>query len=658
MYMWRYFIYHDLRKAKREMVDRVVRRPNVSYLIKPSYVEIHNFLDEAEKSGERIAFDIEVVNLEVSCISFAYADKAISIPFVYEGKEYLSPDQEVEVWKHIASILENSSIPKVGQNLVFDTQFLFRKYGIVTRNIDDTMIAEGVLAPDFPKGLDFITSIYTSEPYYKDEGKKYFKAPSGREFALYNAKDSAMCIIAFPKQLEELKRMGNVERYNRQRMLIPVLVYMSERGIKIDVEGLRRKSEEVGERIRELEDKLNSLCGFEINPNSPAQLIDYFYNRKGYKPYVKRGTGRPTTDVDALKRLARKGIPEASILLEIRRLTKLKGTYLDTTLDSDNRLRCSFDPVGAADSGRLSSRKTIWDTGMDLQNTPPEFRQYMLFDDGYIGYEVDLAQAENRIVAYIAPEPKMIEALENGVDIHSLTAALIFNKPIEEVTKELGTCPICSDPATCGHKGERFWGKKSNHSFNYGLGPYQFAYKLGIENKDGVRIRAAYYNAYPGIKEYWRWVQEELRRTRTLTNPYGTKRLFLGRWGDSLFREAYSWTPQSTVADKINKEGLIEIYYNQDKYKEVELLNQVHDSIIFQIPASIGWDRHAEILLDIKKSLETPLVWRGREFVIPCNLSMSVDNMKNLSEINWGSISTVSELSKRLREEYGRKKSR
>jgi len=651
MYMWRYFILRDLSKAVEESKDRIVKRPNVEYIIKPSFAEAKDFLEKIKDSAKQVAFDIEVVNLEVSCISLAIRRDGVhsmSIPFVFSGREYMTPYQEAEIWNLIAGILEDESINKVGQNLVFDTQFLFRKYGIVTRNMNDTMIAEATLVPDFPKGLDFITSIYTDEPYYKDEGKKYFKMTMGDEnFALYNAKDSAMCVLALPRQMNELKRLGNVERYDRQKRLIPILVYMSERGIRIDTEGLGKKSDETGERIEELKEALNKLCGFEINPSSPPQLMNYFYTIKGYKPYTNRATGNQTTDVDALKRLARKGAPEASILLEIRRLSKLKSTYLDTTLDEDNRLRCSFDPVGAADSGRLSSRKTIWDTGMDIQNIPSEFKEFMLFDDGYIGYEIDLSQAENRIVAYIAPEPTMIEALESGVDIHAKTASLIFNKPIEEVTSELGTCPICEDPTTCGHKGERFWGKKTNHAFNYGLGPIQFAYALGIEAKVGKAVRAAYLNAYPGILQYWQWVQEELRKSRTLTNPFNTHRLFMDRWGEGLFKEAYSWIPQSTVADKVNEDGLIEIYYNQDRYKEVELLNQVHDSIVFQIPINVGLRRHAEILLSIKRSLEKPISWRGREFVIPCGLTMGKTNMKSMKEIEW--TDNVVELAERLR---------
>ena len=104
------------------------------------------------------------------------------------------------------------------------------------------------------------------------------------------------------------------------------------------------------------------------------------------------------------------------------------------------------------------------------------------------------------------------------------------------------------------------------------------------------------------------------------------------RWGDGLFKETYSYIPQSTVATKINEEGLNYVHYNQDKFAPVELLNQVHDSLVFQIPTSIGWRRHAEIILDLKRNLETPIHWKGREMVIPVDCKVG-KNMKDMKEV-------------------------
>ncbi len=350
-----------------------------------------------------VAFDIEVSNDEVSCISFStQADEAISIPFTKGYAEYFRLDQEASLWKQIADILEDENVLKLGQNVIFDSTFLHRKFGIRTRPCADTMIASAILFPEFPKGLDFITSIYTRHPYYKDEGKHRIKYGGGsdRDFWIYNAKDSVTLMEAFPKIYKDLERQGNAETYTRQAALIEVLMYCSEHGIRMDNKGLREESDRVGNEIKQLTDELTVLCGFPINPNSPKQLKDYFYITKGMKPYKDRKTKRISVNEETLKRISRKGHKEAKILLKLRGLTKLKGTYLDVKLDIDGRMRCSYNPVGTK-SGRLSSGKTIFGTGTNLQNQPPIMKRFMLADEGYVLYNIDLSQAENRVVAYL-----------------------------------------------------------------------------------------------------------------------------------------------------------------------------------------------------------------------------------------------------------------
>ena len=264
------------------------------------------------------------------------------------------------------------------------------------------MIGQAIMYPDYPKGLDFITSMYTKEPYYKDEGKKHFKIGGSEEdFWLYNAKDSAVCFEALDRIKSDLDKINNISAYEVQCKLVKPLIYMQERGIRTNAEGLKVESEKIGKRIEELTQKLREVTGYDINPGSPAQVQHYFYKIKGEKPYLNRQTGRPTTDKNAIKRLSRKGYEEARILQEITSLTYLKSHYLDVTLDTDKRLRCSFNPVGT-ESGRLSSSETIFGTGTNMQNLPMEFRKYLIADDDTMIYNIDLSQAENRVVAYIA----------------------------------------------------------------------------------------------------------------------------------------------------------------------------------------------------------------------------------------------------------------
>jgi len=496
------------------------------------------------------------------------------------------------------------------------------------------MVAQKTLFSDYPMGLDFITTMYTDIPYYKNEGKKWFKVGGAwRTLWNYNALDSIVCADAHPQQMEDLKRQGNLETYERQRKIVEPLVYMMERGIRVNVEGMKKKGEEYEGIIKQTTDELRKIVGFDINPNSPKQLANYFYGTRGLPAYRKRGGG-VTTDDDALKRLTRKGIKEANLVRQIREATKALGNYLNTNkVDSDDRIRCSYNPAGTRFS-RISSSENIFGTGMNMQNWPHELLEFLLPDEGYVLYTLDESQAENRIVAYVGNVTQMIEAFESGHDVHSLTAALILGKPVNEISDEDGSSPLGG-----GHQSERFWGKKANHSLDYDLGYKKFALRFELPETQANWIVERFHLAYPGIRQnYHAMIKAQLAKNRTLTNLMGRRTLFLEEWGDKLWKAGYSCIPQGTVGDVINERGLNYIYYNQKDFAPIELLTQTHDSIAFQVPLSIPWERHAGMLRLLKAKLETPLVWGERKFVIPVDITMSMnfnkDKGKKIKTIN------------------------
>lgn len=619
-YLLLYSLKHDLIRIKDESLTPEITYPERELITNPSINQVLSYLEEC-RLANTVAFDIETLGNEIACISFALSPKrCMCIPFFNPPENIFSPEQERDIWLSISEVLENPQILKIAQNGIFDASFIFNRYGIIATNLEDTMVGHGILFPEMPKGLDYLTSIYTKEPYFKDDGKKW-KNPgvSIEAFWLYNAKDSAVTFEVWLQLKEDLIKQGNWQTYRRQMRLIHPLMFMQDRGFKMEADVMSRFSEQVGKHLELVEDELTSLCGRPLNPRSSKQLVEYFYTEKGLKPYVNRKTGRPTTNAEALIRLARKGSKEAAVILEYRKWDKLKGTYLDVTLDKDNRLRASFNPVGTI-SGRLSSSATIFDTGTNMQNLPQTFRRYMVSDSAYCLYAADLSQAENRVVAYIAPEERMIEAFELGIDIHTQTASYIFGKAAEEISDEKGSASLAG-----GRFSERFWGKKSNHAFNYGLGYRKFALQCEISESEGRAIRERYFAAYPGVADYHRWVKafiSDSRNGRTLINLHGRRITLLDRWGDDLFKQAYSLIPQSTVADKLNEEGLCYVYENQEVFKHVELLNQIHDSIVFQIPISCGWDYHRACLEALTESFSKPLVWRGREFQIPVDFKV------------------------------------
>jgi uracil-DNA glycosylase family 4 len=641
-------ICEDLKRATVESEFPDIRRTSRKCYIRPRFDQATYALDHAYEAGLRgqtITVDLEIINGEVDCFSVGWtATHSICIPLRCQSGDYFNPEEELEILLLLAKIIQEERISKSGANFIFDLQFLFRKYGMVPHgNIHCTQIAQKISLPDYPAGLDFVTVTHTDIPYYKADGKQWMKEPGSSGWETwweYNAMDSIVPQDALPKQLEVLRKQGNLETYNRQRKLIEPLLYMGERGIRVDVQGMVEYKETQQKELDRLAEELNSIVGKSINYNSPDQLMEYFYRDCNIKPYKKKNNNneyKETSDVNALKRIFRlnvKGSQAARIMLDIRGLSKRISTYLNIgKVDKDGRYRSSYKPVGA-ETGRLSSGETIFGTGGNQQNWPHDLLRFFLFDEGYIGYALDLSQIENRIVAYVGGVLPQIEAFEQGIDLHRLTASIIFNKPYELISNKDGSSDLGD-----GRQSERYWGKKGNHSYNYDEGYKAFALLYEMPESEAKFIFDRLDSGYPQIRGgYHQLIQNMLFKDRTITNLFGRSRIFLGPVRpsyttpksvcSSTYRQAYAQMAQSTCADKMNEQGVEFVYYNQQWFEPLELLAQVHDSIVFQIPLSIPWTAHAEMILRIKQSLEQPLTWHGKQFATPADLAIGLNMCK------------------------------
>lgn len=636
---------YDLKRAK-DVATGKWNPINRNIIIHPTFAQAMEFLRVCKMwgtLGNFIAYDIEVdiFNGEMTCISFAYApDMVISIPFIGEDGDYFTPPQEAEILLAIARILEDPTIPILGQNLVFDCHYMLRKYGIKTTNIHDTMVAQKTLLPDYPVGLHFICSMYTDIPYYKDDGKYWLKGVGTWDAGWkYNALDSVVCADAYPKQIMSLIKQHNYPAYERKRLSILPYVYIMEHGIRINIGSMKQAYDQLGRQIDDAKARLNKLAGKELNSNSPAQVKNYFYVEKKL-PVYKNKEGKASSDEKALKRIARKGFEEASLILKIRGLTKERATFLDVgKVDSDGRMRCSYNPVGTRFS-RASSSENIFGTGNNLQNQPHTVLTHFLADPYYVFYGMDLSQAENRIVAYVGRITQMIEAFESKKDIHGMVAtmmaSLFYGKLSDDFNPKTALAPIGN-----GEKPWRDWGKKTGHAANYDISYKTLSLYNEIPERDGKMILEIYHRGFPGVRNgFHKYIQQCLNKDRTLTNLMGRKTVFTDKIDDELYRAAYACIPQGSVGDIIDQRGLNFIYYNNDPlFKWVELLIQVHDQIGFQIPTPyhpttpVSWEDHSKILTSIKASLERPLYTHyGKKFVIPVDTTMGVTLNKDDGE--------------------------
>ena len=384
-FLSKYPTINDFIRVKQEMAYRDLRLPERSLITAPTFSEAQEYLrDIIAGNHPRIAEDIEVTRGDISCLAIATSPKfSMSIAFIDEdGRPFFPLDQEAELWRLIGEINANPAISKIGQNFIFDMAFMWTKKAVWTRGrILDTMVAHHIIYPDFPKGLDFLCSMHTREPYYKDEGK-IWKHPfrDMESFWRYNCKDSAITFEVWNAIEPELHEKGHWRTYERTVRIYEPLLYMMRRGLKVNMADLALTKESVRGEIEKKTTELKNVADYEFNPRSSKQVMEYFYIHKGIKPYVSRTSGKPTSDDKAMARIVRRyNFPEARLVQEIRRLNKLDGTYLEIQFDPDNRLRTSYNPRGTK-YGRLSSSETIFGTGTNMQNLHPGFKGFLISD--------------------------------------------------------------------------------------------------------------------------------------------------------------------------------------------------------------------------------------------------------------------------------------
>jgi len=480
---------------------------------------------------------------------------------------------------------------------------------------------------------------------------------TSQEMLVYNAKDCAMTwqvADAFMAELED----GYQGTYEHTIDLYNPLMYMMMRGIRVDHDRLKITKEKVNNQLAELEKQIKERCGRWVNPLSPKDCCTYFYVEKGipaYTKYVKKtGKSSITCDDKALQRIyrgtsARKGLYEAKLIQNYRGLMKLKGTYLEIVFDKDDRMRCSWNPRGTK-FGRLSSSKTIFETGMNMQNLPEEFAGFLCSDPGKILISLDKAKAEWVVVAYESGDASMINAIESGVDVHAYTAEQMFKIPMDVIAFEDSIIGHSNDAEEIAKKRKNIreldpyremWlprttsirqcGKKSNHGLNYDERYKMFALTNEITEKEAKVIVEFYHSIYPGIRSWYERIQSKLGEGRILINCFGRKCRFLDRWGDDLFKTAYSYLPQSTVGEIVNR-AMVEIYDSKDEiFTDWEILRQVHDSLDFQA-TDTNPRRLAAGIRTASEILNPVLTASGREYQIDtdCKIGYSFDSMINI----------------------------
>lgn len=606
--MWklRSVVIWDLQRALHESRTPDLVRTHREIIVNPTG-QLHDDCVARLFRADKLVTDIESWGgTKLACIGFGDGDPNWAVTWSY--------DELMERKVLFKGLLERS-VPVSGQNLMYDATMLDQN-DIHIGNVQyDTMVASYILYPEFPKGLDFLTSVYTDIPYYKDEGKGW-KEPKDvakrQQFFTYNGKDICSTTEVEVKQRAELTERDLWAPFRRKMDIFDPLRWSTFNGMKCNRGKLADAMLEQQTKRDVFQRELDKLAGYPVNVNSPKQMRQLLYEEQGIKPRMKHK--KITTDAKALSAIvATTGNRACSLIILVRGARKLISNYYnDNILSRDGRIRYTFNLAGTK-FGRLSSSAPLWGPGLNIQNIPHVSREFYEADDGMEFAEFDQVQAEAVITAYLADDPVHIDCFRHGKDVHRVTAALMLDMDPslwQEIPKDSPTRELA---------------KKCNHGLNYGMHWPTFMAIVNAEHdpddpnslvltpREAKRIHEKYLAIRPALHNYWDGIKRELSQNRTLVSPLGFPYTFLDQWSDTMLRQGYSFKPQSCVGELTNI-GIDRVTRDDEMRRmQITFVAQVHDSIIFQWPKEVRQDAMKRIW----PLLETELYINGYRVVVP-----------------------------------------
>ena len=619
---WRPTALLDLRRAAQEAKTRELISPDYKFVIRPDYSTVTTILSQLitqvqQRSG-KLAVDIETRAGHIACIGLAWSSRdALCIPLMdaEHPEGYWQPQQEVEIVRALRTLLTHPNCHVIGQNFSYDAQYFWRDLLFLPNLVRDTMLAQHTMFGNQPKGLDYLSAMHCEyHRYWKDEGKEWGAETGEDQLWEYNCKDAVITFEVDDSQQSAIDAMNLREVHDFQQTLFwPVLRTMN-RGIRVDTAKRAEFAMELQEEIAKREQWFIDMLGHPLNPKSPKQMKELFYGDFALRPITNRKTGNVSLDEEALRKLADREplvLPLVRKILELRSLGVFLSTFVAAPLDSDGRMRCSFN-IGGTETYRFSSSKNAFGSGMNLQNIPkggeatdglslPNVRKLFIPDPGMTFFDIDLSSADLRIVVWESDEQEMKAMLREGLDPYTEIAKEFYNDP--SITK--------ADP-------RRQTFKSFAHGTNY-LGTAKgLAERLGLSVHEAERTQQWYFGRFPKIKKWQDDLKDQVIKRRMVSNVFGYRCYFFDRIEGTIFNQAAAWIPQSTVACLINR-----AYVNIDReLPQVEILLQVHDSLAGQYPSHLGdW-----LAKQIVQQAEIALPYTGDPLTIPIGIKTSCES--------------------------------
>lgn len=594
---------HDARRIADESAFPDIRREAWTAITKPSFETAIGCIN-AIRSDEIWSLDIETRADSLTCVGLGFGSTALCIPIQTTTGPYFTSTQELGVWRALGYLMQRNP-NLVGQNLTFDLEWLLG-YGILPRQIRlDTMLGFALLYPELPKGLDTIVSLYTDAPYYKDDGKTWgWKQPDERLW-FYNAQDcfyTLRAAIGIEKELFLQGRLGFVHDFINKELFAALEMQRTRlKRNEVNHEFLRSTAQSEAEATRVFRELLS---GTTVNVNSPKQVKDFLYTKRGLTPILV--DRRPSVDENALKTLRTKypDCQELELIIKERHLRKKLSSYLDTTIDPDGYLGCAWNVAGT-ETGRWSSGKSAHRRGLNLQTVPKLLRYSYEAPPGRVFIQPDLSQAEARVSAYLARCPDLIALFNDPKrSVHMENAFAIFGHAVIKDTKEYVIAKQCL------------------HAANYKMGPDRFAVEAGISKQRAQEILNTYYARYPELQTWHARTREAILQVGKLVTPLGRERTFYharaevlltGSLSGESWRNAIAYIPQATVPDVLNQ-GMLRTWEELDY---LWLHHQGHDSCLVSVP----YDKLGECCDRLVANLAIPIPMGPATLVIPTEVA-------------------------------------
>ena len=569
------------------------------------------------QQADLISFDTETDALDAMrarLVGISLAVETGKAAYIPLGHDYPGAPAQLpmqQVLDALRPALEDPAKKKLGQHGKYDLHVL-RRHGVEVRGYhEDTMLESFVLNSTATRhDMDSLAQRYLGYTTIRFEdvagkGAKQisFSQVGIEEASRYAAEDADVTLRlhrALSPQLLALPSLQQV--YSEIEMpLVPVLASIEANGVAVDVDELRRQSQDLSTRMLAAQQKATELAGRSFNLDSPKQLQAVLFDELKLPALVKTPKGQPSTNEEALEAIAEQHeLPR--VILDYRGLAKLRSTYTDKLPEMVNattgRVHTSYHQSGAA-TGRLSS------SDPNLQNIPirtedgRRIRRAFIAPEGKLLLAADYSQIELRIMAHLSEDPGLVRAFEQGADVHRATAAEVFGRTLEEVTGN-----------------ERRAAKAINFGLMYGMSAFGLARNLGIDRGQAQDYVALYFSRYPGVRDFMDRMRQQAREQGYVETLFG-RRLYLNdinarnqglRAGAE--RAAINAPMQGTAADII-KRAMVDVdRWLQASGAPARMILQVHDELVFECEAGFIEELRARVVEHMSQAaqLRVPLV--------------------------------------------------